>query len=1164
MTSLFSHLLQSHRPFLVQWLFLGGFLLIFSVFVAQNIYLDHEHIASVEREQLLAQAKVIDQNMVRQLDSFSRVLAGVRGEVAAWANMKDGEAHAIQHLKTLADAMPGVRTLLITDARGTITASNREQIIGQNFQARDYFQAPSRNPSAETLYISPPFTTSLGIYSMSVTRAIIGADGRFAGVVSATLAPKQFEVLMNSVRYAPDMWASLGHGSGTIFMIVPEQQGVAGMNVAQPGTFFSRHVESRQIASLYSGTVWATGENRMIALRTVQPENLRMDQPLVIAVARDLPSIFAGWRRDAYVHGGLLAMVMLVSVLGLLFYQRRQHAYLIERERIERQLRATSEELERFFTLSLDLLCIADMQGHFLRLNHAWESTLGYPLSELEGCAYLDYVHPDDIEATLAVMSRLETDMGDVLGFSNRYRCKDGTYRWIEWHSKPFQDKLVYAVARDVTEQKQHEATLRESEERYRTLFDANSDAVFSFSVGPDGRMTVADVNQIACKRLGYTYAELVGMELSMLDAPGYPLDFAEVMRQFTQDGHALFESVHLTKDGRQIPVEVHACAYTLRGMPMTLGVARDITERKLAEKEKEAMRRNQHALLNAIQETTFLVERDGTVLVINEIGAKRLKATPDELIGKNILDRFPPQVAASRRAKFEAIALKGMPDFFEDERPGHRFFNAIYPIADESGEVSRFAVYAAEITQQHRQKMLDDMLSEVNEEILQGVPLHDVLSDICRRVAAAFQLEVVWLGRKEKGGSVNVLAAAGSAKQYVDALNIAGVRWDDTPQGRGPAGSAIRFGLPQLFNVDEPRFQPWSRIALENNLRSIFAIPLVIRGEIYGVFVLYSSDAVMFEAADLTNQLKSIGKRICISLEAAMDQQQVRLLSSALESAANGVLITDPQGKIQWANPAFSKLCGYSREELLGQTPRLLKSGLQSPEYYRTLWETIGKGENWSSETVERAKDGTLYTVSQTITPIFNDGELTHFVAIHEDISAQKLTQERIQHMAHFDTLTGLPNRALFYDRLRQALLLAKRNDSGLTLMYMDLDGFKQVNDSLGHHAGDLLLVGVADRLSNCMRESDTVARLGGDEFVAILNDAHKREDVGGVAQKIIQAISVPFDLDGHRAEIGISIGIALYTEDADNEDELMKRADLAMYQAKSSGKNTYRLSAP
>ena len=1154
--------LAKDRPFLVQWLLLGSLLLILTGFVIQDLYFEHQRIEAVEREQLLAQAKVVDQNMVLQMGSINRALNGIRKDMVGWAKLKDGKERAVRHLQTLTDAMPGVRTILIADARGTITASNREQLIGQNFQTRDYFKAPLANPSADTLYISPPFTTSLGVYSMSVTRAILDQEGRFAGIVSATLSPEQFEVLMNSVLHAPDMWAALVHGSGSVFMMVPQRQGIAGKNLAQPGTFFTRHAGSRQVSSVFSGKVYATGENRMIALRTVRPENLNMDKPLVIAVTRDLPTVFAAWHSDVLIQGGLLGTVMLIPLLGLAFYQRRHRIYLVERERFVQQLRDTGDELDRFFTLSLDLLCIADMQGHFLRLNRSWENTLGYSLAELQGCAYLDYVHPDDVAATLEVMSKLESDGGDVLGFSNRYRCKDGSYRWIEWHSKPFQKTLIYAVARDVTEQKLNETALRESEERYRALFDFNSDAIFAFRVEADGRMVVADVNKVACTRLGYTYDELVGLDLAKLDAPGYPRDFEGVMQEFSQQGHALFESVHRAKDGRRIPVEVHAQAYALHGVPMTLGVARDISERKLAEKEKDDMQRNQSALLNAIQETTFLMAKDGTVLVINDIGAKRLNTTPKELTGTNLLDQFPPRVAAARRAKFDEIALKGKPEFFEDERPGHRFYNAVYPIADERGEVRRFAVYAAEITQQHRQKLIDDILSEINQEILQGVPLHAVLADICRRVADAFQLEVAWLGRKETGGAISVLAAAGSATHYVEQLKAAGVRWDDTPQGRGPAGSAIRFGQPQVFKVDDPRFQTWSKIALENNLQSIFAIPLVIRSEIYGVFALYSNDPAIFESDELTDQLKSVGKRICIALEAGMDQQQVRLLSSALESAANGVLITDPQGRIQWSNPAFSELCGYSKDELLGQTPRILKSGRQTSEYYQVLWAAIGKGENWSSETVERAKDGTLYTVSQTITPILTDGELTHFIAIHEDISAQKLTQERIQHMAHFDALTGLPNRTLFYDRLRQALSMAKRNENGLALLYMDLDGFKQVNDTMGHHAGDLLLMGVANRLKSCIRESDTVARLGGDEFTIILNDTHKREDVSGVAKKIIEAMSVSFDLEGHQAQIGISIGISRYSEEASNEDELMRRADEAMYEAKSAGKNTYRLS--
>lgn len=1151
--------LEKDRHFFVQWLLLGSFLLVLTGFVALDSYFEYQRIETAEREQLLNQTKVIDQNMVRQLDSINRALTGIRGDAVQWESLKDGKARTARHLKTLVEAMPGLRTILITDAKGTVTSSNRENLIGQNFKGRDYFKTPLQNPSPDTLYISPPFTTSLGVYSMSVTKAIVDSRGHFAGVISATLAPDHFEILMDSVRYTPEMWVSLVHGTGTVFMMVPEREEMAGKSLALPGTFFTRHAESKQIASVFSGTVYATGEDRMIASRTVQPDSLRMDQPLIVAVTRDLPAVFAAWRGDAYVQAVLVGTLMLISVLGLVFYQRRQRIYLNERERIEKQLRETSEELERFFTMSLDLLCIADMQGHFLRLNRSWESTLGYSLSELEGSSFLDYVHPDDIAATLAAMADLETNNSDVLGFTNRYRCKDGSYKWIEWHSKPFQETLIYAVARDVTDSRSHAEALRESEARYRTLFDFNSDAIFSFSVGNDGRMVIAEVNSTACVRLGYTREELVGMELSKLDAPGYPKKFEKIMQGFAEQGHALFESVHLSKDGHQIPVEVHAQAYTLHGMPMTLGVARDISERKQADKDKDEMQRNQRALINAIQETTFLMERDGTVLVINDIGAKRLNSTPDELIGTRLLERFTADVAASRRAKFDEIAQKGKPDFFEDERPGHRFFNAIYPISDEHGVVRRFAVYAAEITQQHRQKLIDEILSEINQQILQGMPLHQVLEDICQKVAAAFQLDAVWLGQKESDGAISVLASAGSATHYMDQLKVIGVRWDDTPLGRGPAGSAIRFGQSQIIKVADPRFRAWSKNALENGLQSVFAIPLVIRSEIYGVFALYSSNPAVFESPELVEQLKSVGKRICIALESGMDQQQVRLLSSALQSAANGVLITDPQGRIRWANPAFSKLCGYSREELLGQTPRILKSGQQSLEYYQVLWETISKGEIWSSETVERAKDGTTYTVSQTITPIFNDGELTHFIAIHEDISAQKITQARIQHMAHYDSLTGLPNRPLFYDRLRQSLSMAKRNNSGLALLYMDLDGFKKINDSMGHHAGDLLLMAVSERLIKCTRESDTVARLGGDEFTIILNEAHKLEDATGVAKKIIEAISAPFELDGQQAVIGISIGISRYSEDVSNEDEMMRIADEAMYEAKKAGKNTY-----
>ncbi|HEX5363169.1 MAG TPA: diguanylate cyclase, partial [Gallionella sp.] len=379
-------------------------------------------------------------------------------------------------------------------------------------------------------------------------------------------------------------------------------------------------------------------------------------------------------------------------------------------------------------------------------------------------------------------------------------------------------------------------------------------------------------------------------------------------------------------------------------------------------------------------------------------------------------------------------------------------------------------------------------------------------------------------------------------------------------PQGRGATGTAIRSGQIQVINASNPGFRLWKELAQEYNLQSMLAIPLLIRGEVYGAFTLYSRQLEAFSEST-RDLLVGIASRISVALEAAMDQQQIRLLGSALAAAGNGVMITNPRGIIQWVNPAFARLSGYSKEELVGQTPRVLNSGQQTPEYYRHMWATISRGETWSNEMVERAKGGGIYTVSQTITPMLDEnGGITHFIAIHEDITVQKLSQERIRYMAHFDALTNLPNRVLFYDRLKQALSMARRNQGGLALLFLDLDGFKAVNDSMGHQTGDLLLKEVAERLQQCVRESDTVARLGGDEFTVILNEAHEHHDVAMVAEKIIEVIAQPFDLEGREARIGVSIGIARYSEEANSEDELVKHADQAMYDAKSAGKNTYR----
>jgi diguanylate cyclase (GGDEF)-like protein/PAS domain S-box-containing protein len=290
-------------------------------------------------------------------------------------------------------------------------------------------------------------------------------------------------------------------------------------------------------------------------------------------------------------------------------------------------------------------------------------------------------------------------------------------------------------------------------------------------------------------------------------------------------------------------------------------------------------------------------------------------------------------------------------------------------------------------------------------------------------------------------------------------------------------------------------------------------------------------------------------------------DQEQLRLQSSALSAAANSIFITDKRGHIMWANAAFCRLSGFRLEELTDQTPRIQKSGQHDAEFYREIWQTILAGKVWSGETVERRKNGELYTVHQTITPLTDgSGEITHFIAVHEDITARKDAEARIEHLAYHDPLTGLCNRAELHNRLEQAVQQAKRNSCSLALHFIDLDRFKVVNDTLGHAVGDALLQAVARRLESCLRSSDTVARVGGDEFAVLQPEIANLEGAATLARKFVSSMAEPFQISGRDIHISPSIGISVFPLDSNRPDELLRNADVAMYLAKNKGRNNFQ----
>ncbi len=283
--------------------------------------------------------------------------------------------------------------------------------------------------------------------------------------------------------------------------------------------------------------------------------------------------------------------------------------------------------------------------------------------------------------------------------------------------------------------------------------------------------------------------------------------------------------------------------------------------------------------------------------------------------------------------------------------------------------------------------------------------------------------------------------------------------------------------------------------------------------------------------------------------------------LSSAIQQTADSVVITDSEGMIEYVNPAFERLTGYHRAEAIGNRPSLVKSGQHSEAFYKRLWHTIRNGHVFSGVFVNQTRHGNLYYEDKTITPVRDArGHITHFVSTGKDVTERMKAEQHLIHLAHHDALTDLPNRTLFIDRFNQALGRATRRDLQVAVLFLDLDSFKQINDTLGHDAGDLLLQAVAKRLTGHIRVVDSLARFGGDEFAVLMEYVAGEDAMPAIAQEILDTLKEPFIIAGSEIHITTSIGISLYPEDGTDPQTLLKNADTAMYRAKAQGKNKYR----
>lgn len=408
--------------------------------------------------------------------------------------------------------------------------------------------------------------------------------------------------------------------------------------------------------------------------------------------------------------------------------------------------------------------------------------------------------------------------------------------------------------------------------------------------------------------------------------------------------------------------------------------------------------------------------------------------------------------------------------------------------------------------------------------------------------------------------------------------LNKLAIRIFDTEPGATQAASStLLFDSARLPHAPKPpisttlqkqiMFKPGGRRwRIEIDALPAFGIQ---QGQTPPLFVLTGGVAISLLLFGITLSLaaRRTALRQADQLTAHLRGQEetLRLAAHVFDSSSEGIVFTDANSRIVAVNKAYTQITGYSRDEILGQSPRLLQSHWQDREFYEGMWHALRSEGHWEGEIWDRRKDGSLYAQWLTINANRDEaGQITHYVGICTDITERKQTQERIQHLAYHDPLTDLPNRLLLQDRIGLAIAEAQRNNTMAAVLFLDLDRFKTINDSLGHLVGDKLLQQVAQRLATCLHETDTISRIGGDEYVIVLPNITDTSRIADTAQDILTALSAPVVVDGQTFHTSASMGISLYPNDGQDVQTLMKYADTAMYHAKEHGRNNFQFFTP
>lgn len=684
---------------LIHWLILCIALGILGGVLAWDLHKERRFTESREADRLRAQARVIHDNVASNIFATDRVLLGLRDELSG----RKTAPRLNERLGMLSDAIPGVRTILVLDRQGIVRAANRQELVGKDFSGRAYFLRPARHPVADTMYVSPPFMTALGVYGINLVRTIHDGSGGFAGIVAATLDPDYFRSLLHSVLYSEDMWDAIAHDSGIQFMMEPPREGQAGKNLAQPGSFFTRHIDSGVEENVLTGLVYSTSEERMMALRTVRIADVAMDGTLVVAAGRDLAAIFDPWRRDARNEVLLFLLLAALASASLFAYQRRLRLF----EQRQAEAEAQRRESERFIEAVADNIpCMLGYWNREMRCDFANAGYLewfGKTREQMRGLHIKDLLGEDlfrlnlpYIQAALAgerrqferVLTKPNGDVGHVWATYVPDRQGDAV-------------RGFFVLVTDITE-------LKRAQQRLLLQSEITANAAEGVMLVSASDSTINYVNRKFEAMFGYASHELLGRHVSILNASAEktPEEAAaaidgELVRNGTWSGEILSRK----KDGTPFWTYANVSAFQHPELG-TLWISHqsDLTERKAAETALHERESRYRVAVETALDGFWLTDAEGRFIEVNDAYVRYSGYSREELLTMRI-----PDVEAQERPEETAAHIATIKElgYGRFESLHRKKDGSVWPVEIATTFLptagGRFFVFVADLTERKR-----------------------------------------------------------------------------------------------------------------------------------------------------------------------------------------------------------------------------------------------------------------------------------------------------------------------------------------------------------------------------------------------------------------------------------------------------------------------------